>query len=139
MAVDPRFPRTLGIIAPYLAQSRYDEAMEEAHRWQGTRDNEPYAWVTIAEIHGRRGQMEKAREALREAEQAARRIDMDPVGLRIRVYIAMGRNEEAMALLQGICKKNPSSLLTVKVEPNLDPLRRDPRFVDLVRCAHLEP
>jgi hypothetical protein len=41
--------------------------------------------------------------------------------------------------LQEICKKNPSSLITVKVEPSLDPLRGDPRFDDLVRCVHLEP
>jgi TolB-like protein/DNA-binding winged helix-turn-helix (wHTH) protein/Tfp pilus assembly protein PilF len=139
MAVDPRFPRTLGIVSPYIEQSRYDEAMEEARRWQGTSGNEPYVWVTMAEIYARLGQLGKAREALREAEQAARRIDMDPAGLRIRVYVSMGMKEEAMALLQEVCRKNAPSLINVKVEPFLDPLRGDPRFDDLVRCVHLEP
>jgi len=138
MAVDPEFPRTMGIIGAYFSLSRYDEAMREARRWQNI-DSGPFPLVGMARIYVRLGQMGKARKALAEAEQAARRVNMDPVGLRIPVYIGMGMKEEAMVLLQEICKKNPSSLITVKVEPSLDPLRGDPRFDDLVRCVHLEP
>jgi hypothetical protein len=44
-----------------------------------------------------------------------------------------------MAVLQEQCRNNPSSLVHVKVNTYLDPLRSDPRFDQLVRCAHLEP
>jgi TolB-like protein/DNA-binding winged helix-turn-helix (wHTH) protein/Tfp pilus assembly protein PilF len=139
MAVDPNFPRTLGIVGSYAAASRYDEAMEEVQRRLKINDQDPYVWHAMATIYANLGQSGKAREALEKAEQAARRLNMDPAGFHINIDLVLGMKEEVMDSLQETCRRNPRSLLAIKVEPSLDPLRSDPRFADLVRCAHLQP
>ena len=138
IAVDPKFPKTIGISGVYEMQGRYDEAMAEIRRWMKI-DQGPLPWAAAADIYGRMGEMDKAREALKKAEELCERSKVDPSGMRLTAYLGMGMNAEAMAILQEICRKNPSSLIYVKTSPSLDPLRSDPRFDDLVRCAHLEP
>jgi len=138
MAVDPRFPKTAGIIGAYVLSGQYDQAMAEVRRWKQF-DEGPGPLACEADIYGRLGQMEKAGEALKQAEAACARLQQDPTPIRMLAYMGMGRKEEVMAILQEQCRKNPSSLVNVKVNPYFHPLRDDPRFDALIRCAHLEP
>jgi TolB-like protein/DNA-binding winged helix-turn-helix (wHTH) protein/Tfp pilus assembly protein PilF len=138
LAVDPNFPRAMGIVGVYINQGRYEEALAENRRWQRI-DSGPFPWAAEANIHGRLGQMEEARAALREVEKVCRRGNYEASGPRLLAYLGMGLKEEAMATLQERCKEDRSVLLHVKVNPDLDPLRGDPRFDDLIRCIHLEP
>jgi len=138
MAVDPRFPKTIGIVGDYVLTGQYDAALAELRRRKQT-DDPPSVLAAEADIYGRLGQMEKAWEALKEAERLCERRKQDPTGIRLLAYMGMGLHDEAMAILQKECRSNPSSLVNVKVNRYLDPLRSDPRFEQLIRCAHLEP
>jgi len=45
----------------------------------------------------------------------------------------LGETDKALALLEQACARRSYGILYLKVQPNLDPLRRDPRFQELMR------
>ena len=51
------------------------------------------------------------------------------VGLRL----TLGEPDKALDLLERAYEKRDYSIMYLKVHPNLDPLRSDPRFKDLLR------
>ena len=53
------------------------------------------------------------------------------------VYLGLGENEQAFAWLEEAYKEQSNMLQFVKVHPLFDPLRGDPRFVDLLRRVGL--
>jgi tetratricopeptide (TPR) repeat protein len=55
----------------------------------------------------------------------------------IIVYLGLGENEQAFAWLEEAYKEQSNMLKFVKVHPLFDPLRGDPRFVDLVHRVGL--
>ena len=52
-------------------------------------------------------------------------------------YAAMGNKDQAFALLEKSYSQHSNALTTLKVEPGYDPLRKDPRFQDLLRRVGL--
>jgi hypothetical protein len=50
-----------------------------------------------------------------------------------RVYLRLGEKEEALAWLQKGLAIHDGDMIQVKVDPDFDPLRSDPRFQDLLR------
>jgi hypothetical protein len=57
---------------------------------------------------------------------------------RGNIYLALGANERGYELLRQACAENDFILRHAKVDPLLDPLRKDPRFHDVLKCVHLE-
>jgi hypothetical protein len=55
----------------------------------------------------------------------------------LHAYIATGRKEEALALIEQSSREHSNLVTTLKVEPALDPLRGDPRFQELLRRVGL--
>jgi hypothetical protein len=49
----------------------------------------------------------------------------------------MGRKDKAIALLQKAYLTHSGALVSIKVDPNYDPLRSDPRFQELLRRVGL--
>jgi hypothetical protein len=47
------------------------------------------------------------------------------------VYVGLNRNEQALDLLEHAFADRSNGLVFLKVEPELDPLRSNPRFVAL--------
>jgi len=136
LAAEPRFGRAIGgIIGAYLQQGRLSEALSEARRWQQFEQG-PWPWADEAHVYGRLGEKEKSEQALEKMEEASRILHLDPRGMRVFSYLGMGRKAEAMTLLQEACEEHPQELISAGVDPSLDPLRDDPRFSELVLCAH---
>jgi hypothetical protein len=48
------------------------------------------------------------------------------------VNLGLGKNEIAMNWLQKVYADTMNGLVFLKVEPELDPLRSDPRFISLL-------
>jgi TolB-like protein/DNA-binding winged helix-turn-helix (wHTH) protein/Tfp pilus assembly protein PilF len=135
LAIEPRFGRAIGgIIASYTLRGRLSEALAEADRWQ---QFEPGPWplACLAEIHGRLGEREKAEQELEKLEEMCRRLSMDPRGLRSFVLVGMGREEEAIAIIQQLCQEYPHAYINLKVEPRYDFLRADPRYAEILHCV----
>ena len=52
-------------------------------------------------------------------------------------WIALGDSDKAFALLHEVCVHH-KMFIALKVAPELDPLRGDPRFAELLRCLNLQ-
>jgi hypothetical protein len=56
----------------------------------------------------------------------------------VEAFIATGRKDDALDLLDKSCREHSNLVTTIKVEPALDPLRGDPRFQELLRNVGLQ-
>jgi len=136
LATHPYFGRAMGgLIGAYAYGGRFSEALAETQRWMQIDDRGPWPWAAAAHVYACRGDRARAQQALQKVEESCRRLEMDPDGLSVLTWIALGFKEEALAQMQKTCEQHPQALITLKVEPALDPLRDDPRFEELVRCA----
>ena len=53
------------------------------------------------------------------------------------VWIALGDHDKALALLGRACADH-EAMSDVKIAPEMDPVRADPRYHEILRCANLE-
>jgi len=61
-----------------------------------------------------------------------------PTAAFVNAYLGLGDNEQAFAWLERAYQEQSEILTYAKVHPYFDPLRGDPRFVDLVRRLGLD-
>ncbi|MGH7488818.1 MAG: TPR end-of-group domain-containing protein, partial [bacterium] len=54
-----------------------------------------------------------------------------------RIYTALGNYDEAMKNLELVYNDRSESAVWLKVDPSLEPLRNDPRFIALIRKVGL--
>jgi serine/threonine-protein kinase len=143
-----------------LQQGKYDEALaalRKAHDLLGGTAVE----AEIACAHARAGEKEEARKlldkleapragyvssgdlamayaALGEKDQAFTLLKPGALG-GLAAILALGEKDQAFTLLEQAYREHSDSLVVLKVEPRLDPLRADPRFADLMRRVRLAP
>jgi hypothetical protein len=55
------------------------------------------------------------------------------------IFAQLGEKDQALAWLERAYEERYHMMMYLKVAPNLDPLRSDPRFADLLRRVGLTP
>jgi hypothetical protein len=55
------------------------------------------------------------------------------------IYVALGQKERAFELLEDAYNERSFQITYLKVRPDFDPIRNDPRFANLIRRIGLEP
>jgi TolB-like protein/DNA-binding winged helix-turn-helix (wHTH) protein/tetratricopeptide (TPR) repeat protein len=123
--------------AVLLRQGKYEEAVADLQN--ATRiDNRPWRLGVLGWALGVAGKRSEAAAILRKLEALSRQTNVPPWSLAI-IYIGLGETDEAFAWLEKAYAERSSDLRALKVDPIYDPLRRDPRFQDLVRRVGLPP
>jgi hypothetical protein len=69
--------------------------------------------------------------------ELARRQPVD-AGLIATGFIGTGETDEALDWLAEACRQHSNVAITLKVDPLFDPLRGEPRFIDLLRQVGLD-
>ena len=119
-----------------IANGQPDEAITVLEKALGTDRNPAVMGVLVrAYAHaGRRG------EALRLVDELKRRQQTSYVAAApfVNAYLGLGDNEQALAWLERAYQEQSNILQLIKVHPYFDPLRGDPRFVDLVHRVGLD-
>ena len=57
----------------------------------------------------------------------------DPDAFLARIHAALGENDTALDYLERVYADRSESVVWLKVDPSFDPLRKDPRFIALVK------
>ena len=118
----------MGILGQvYVNRREFDKAIEA---WRATRramrDTTPEVYPLIQAMQGNRA------EALRQLEPWLHGRGGGPYGIAM-VYAALGMKDEAFTWLEKDMKTRVETVIWLKVDPQADPLRSDPRFVVLLR------
>ena len=91
-----------------------------------------------ANIDARMGHSQQARQSLAELLRLARNERVDP-GLIAATYINLGDRGQAFAWLEKAYAQHSNWMSSLKVWGVYDPIRNDPRFLDLERRVKLMP
>jgi TolB-like protein/DNA-binding winged helix-turn-helix (wHTH) protein/Tfp pilus assembly protein PilF len=137
LELDPNFEHARqSMIASYLQMGKYDEAIDGIKRW-AARDQGPMMLAWKAVVYGRAGHSEESRRALAKLEEVSR-SHLDRTETLLIAYAGTGQNERVIGLLEKAFSEHSNAVVQIKVDPLFDPLRSDPRFIDLLRRLGLE-
>ena len=135
LSMDPNFSRAQIIIAAYVEQGRYNEALKFLEN-QNQNFSDIWYVSTHAYIEGRSGDRAGAR---RDLDRLLKMYAAQPFDPRIiaKGYIGLGDKEHALTFLEKACDQHSIELTSLYVNPEFDPLRAEPRFQKLLARVHL--
>ena len=119
-----------------IANGQPDEAIPVLEKALGP-DRNPMVMGVLVRAYAHAG---RRSEALHLVDELKRRQQKSYVAAApfVNAYLGLGDNEQALAWLERAYEEQSNMLQLIKVHPYLDPLRSDPRFVDLVHRGGLD-
>jgi len=119
-----------------IANGQPDEAITVLEKALGT-DRNPAVMGVLVRAYAHAG---RRKEALRLLDELKRRQRTGYVAAApfVNAYLGLGDNEQALAWLERAYQEQSNILQLIKVHPFFDPLRGDPRFVDLLHRVGLD-
>jgi serine/threonine-protein kinase len=124
----------LGVSYGWLG--RYDDAVAQLTLGLKASGNDPAFLSALVRVHAASGQSDEARRTLRELLDMADQRYVPAYGVGA-AYAALGDMDEAFRWLERAFEERSVELTFLAVEPEMDVLRADPRFHDLMRRMNL--
>jgi Flp pilus assembly protein TadD len=119
------------LINAYVQAGRAAEATDEIGRFAP--NDSPWYWAQRVYLYGRSGRTADARHDLAKLEQLVRHQPLLATPALLLAYVGAGQNDLAIGLLHKAYAEHSNVVTTLKVDPNYDGLRTDPRFQELLR------
>lgn len=139
LEMDPSFSLGhAGLGQAYLQKSMYQEALRELQRESDIRagsDTVVETWKGIAYVKA--GKKSEARRILEDLLERAKQVYVSPV-LFASLYFALGENDLGFKSLDLAYNQRDSRLLELKVLPEFDGVRSEPRFKALLKKVGFE-
>jgi tetratricopeptide (TPR) repeat protein len=133
LEMDPNFYfSSYEIAQTYEQKGMFQEAAAELNRARPISGD--YSWI-IAElgcVNAALGKRAEAENIIQELKKRTVHEYIDPV-LFAYIYVALGEKDQAFVWLEKGYQERSGNTPWLKVEPKLDPLRSDPRLVDLIQ------
>ena len=135
--MDPNF----GVAHWYLGLSydhegMYPEAENELRKAKELlKDNEAVA-ADLGHVYAVSGRKDEARKVIDELKELSKRKYVSSYHVAL-IYLGLGEKDQAFEWLENAYRERSDLLVYLRVEPRLDSLRSDPRFVELVRRVGL--
>jgi TolB-like protein/DNA-binding winged helix-turn-helix (wHTH) protein/Tfp pilus assembly protein PilF len=128
---DPSFlPASVCLIHSYLRTRQFSEALDAVNRYARPHDPQETAADEVA-IYSQSGRPAQAQRALAKLEHCPQCDKVFQEDL-LRAYVAMGRTDDAIALLESLYAERSPVITILKTEPAFDGLRSDSRFQALL-------
>lgn len=137
LGLDPQFHRArfdLGLAL--IALGRRAEALETFEEWQKQRPDTLQMLPLDGYYYAVSGDREKALEIIKRVEPIQKGHYISRFSIA-QIYLALGDTESAFRLIEQSAENHEDALVSVKVNPRLDPMRSDPRFEAIVRRVGL--
>lgn len=113
-------------------QGKLPEAIDEFKSARREERVSPETMGALGQAYAAAGESDKAVKVLEELEKWSKHYYVSPFH-RGRIYAALGRKDQAFAWFETAYEERSFYLSWFKVEPELDPLRSDPRFKSLLQ------
>jgi len=124
----------LGLV--YLKMGRRDEGVAEIETGARLSGNSIRMIARLAHAYGLVGRQADGRRLLQTLLERSRSEWMSPIFVA-HAYAGLGDFDQAFARLEDAYARGTATLIRLKSDPFLDPLKSDPRFADLVRRLNL--
>jgi TolB-like protein/Tfp pilus assembly protein PilF len=138
--VDPEHYHTLRHIGwAYLYSSRHAEAIaafEAARKVEPDEPDNPQVTAALAAAHAAGGRGADARALLKQLEDSSRHRYVSACDIAA-VYAALRELDTSLEWLEKALDERSPRMMELGLDPVFDPLRTDPRFVDLLRRVGL--
>jgi serine/threonine-protein kinase len=133
LELDPNYAAAHRLLSlAYQGKGLFNEAIAENQNWGNLTGNEIETTVSLAQIYAVAGQTDAAAELVEVVRNDPNLIDQAYRGMAL-VHAALGENDSAFNCLEKSYQRREESVLSLKVDPKVDPLRSDPRFIDLLK------
>ncbi|QQS42716.1 MAG: protein kinase [Acidobacteriota bacterium] len=137
LELDPVYPAAHRLLSlAYQAVGRFEEAIEENERWGELTGNEIETDVSRAQLLAASGKPVEARSILERVPAPSGKSGNLFRGLAL-AFAAIGEKEKALECLEEGLDRREEALLSIKVDPKLDILRNEPRFIGIIRAMGL--
>lgn len=120
----------------YSMKLDYPQAIKELEYAVSLMHGSPETKGELGYLYGISGNRQRALQMLNELEELSTKKYVSPY-LRAQIYLSLGDKDQTFHWLQEAYDARSDALVYLKVDPRLDPLRNDPRFVDLLRRMKL--
>jgi serine/threonine protein kinase/Tfp pilus assembly protein PilF len=124
------------LVVAYALTDRYPDAITEANNMVALFGRDQRTLALLAWVYARSGQQGEARKLLAELNERAKHSYVSLSGLAT-IYLGLGEKDEAFTLLNKAYEERSSDMIDLRVDPQLDPLRSDPRFAELLQRVGL--
>jgi TolB-like protein/Tfp pilus assembly protein PilF len=130
--MDPNFPSTHArLVRAYEARGMYDQAAAELMKVPGLRAS-PETVALMKETYARSGWKAFLRARLDDLLERSKKEYAPPFAVA-SLYARLGQKDEAFAWLEKAYQSRDYQMSELEVRSDLDSLRSDPRFAELVR------
>ena len=134
--MDPTYaPAHARLGLAYLAKGRYEDAIAEYEKAKALDERSRRA-SNLGYAYAVAGKRAEALKMLDELKEQAKQRYVSPYEFAL-VYIGLGEKDQAFVYLDKTYEESPDLLVFIKVSPQYDSLRSDPRFADLLRRMKL--
>jgi len=139
LALEPKFGLAhVHLGGAYVSTLKFDEGLAELQKGREILGDSPWSTAFRGYTHGIMGDLETAREAVRDLERAAKTTFV-PDALIGTVCFAAGDKEKAFSLFEKAFKERSNVLPYIKVFAVFRNIRADPKFGALLqRVGHSE-
>jgi DNA-binding winged helix-turn-helix (wHTH) protein/TolB-like protein/Flp pilus assembly protein TadD len=127
---------SLGIV--YEQRGKYEEAIAEYQQAISLSERTSPILGQLGHAYALSGKRNEALKILAELQEMSKQRYATPYDLAI-LYTGLGQREQALRQLNKACEERSGWIINLKIEPQFDPLRADPRYAVLLRSMNLPP
>ena len=121
----------------YIQKRMYREAVEELQKAITLAEQNPEVIAVLGYAYAAAGDRQQAEKVIAELTELSKRRYVPSFSVA-GIYAELGRKDEAFAWLEKAYRERSPTLVDLKVDPTLDALRSDPRYVELLRRVGLQ-